>query len=270
MIVESYEDTILLSGELTSDFWETIHTAISLTLKRHPTGVVIDCSGITKCTPQGAETFRRAMEFIEKHDARIIVAAVPPHVLEVLRAVPDVRSQLPVADTVEDARRSLDLLVSDEATQRKKKANGKVVKKVLLVCLTGEASDQYLLDVAIEIAEPMEAKVCLVYPVVVPRDLPVQAPMLQHEEVGAKVLGDAAKKLQNAQIQHEVRLERGRDVAGAIHGVLQDVAASQVLVALPTEEDLPDQTVKLVKSILGKIQQPVLLVRAGIEPSARK
>ena len=122
MIVESYEDVIVLSGELRSNFWETIHTAIALTLKRHPTGVIIDCSGITLMTPEGGETFHDAIDFVAEHDrARIVVAGVSKSVLEVLRSVPEVRSQLPVAESVEDARRSLDLLVEDEPDVPKKK-----------------------------------------------------------------------------------------------------------------------------------------------------
>src|SRR5436853_3309421 len=114
VIVESYEDVIVLSGALRSNFWETLHTAISLTLKRHPSGVIIDCSGLVEATPEGAETFRDAMEFIHQHDARVIVAAVPPNILQVLRTVPDVRSQLAVADSVEAARHSLDLITEEK------------------------------------------------------------------------------------------------------------------------------------------------------------
>src|SRR5688500_219102 len=114
MIVESYEDVIVVSGALRSNFWETIHTAISLMLKRHPTGVIIDCSGISEVTPEGADTFRDIMAFIHEHDARIIVAGVPVQVMEVLKSVPEVRSQLAVAKSVEEARRSLDLLVEEE------------------------------------------------------------------------------------------------------------------------------------------------------------
>ena len=115
MIVESYEDVIILSGALRSNFWETIHTAISLTLKRHPTGVIIDCSGITEITPDGAETFHDAIDFVAAHKrARIVVAAVSEEMLEVLRSVPEVRSQLPIAETVEAARKSLDLLVEND------------------------------------------------------------------------------------------------------------------------------------------------------------
>ena len=108
MIVESYEDVIVISGALRSNFWETIHTAISLMLKRHPTGVILDCSGITEVNTAGADTFRDVMSFIHDQDARVIVTAVPPQVMEVLRTVPEVRSQLAVAKTVEEARRSLD------------------------------------------------------------------------------------------------------------------------------------------------------------------
>lgn len=262
MIVESYEDVVILSGALRSNYWDTIHTAISLTLKRHPTGVVIDCGGITECTTEGAETFFDAMEHINRHDARIIVAAVPPQVLEVLKSVPEVRSQLPIAETVADARRSLDLLVKADAKPRRRtdpEARSKIV-----VCMSGESSDEYLITVARELAEAILAELVLVFPIIVPRELPLQAPLLDSEEVGATALGAAEHHLASAEIRHTVRLERARDVASAVHAALEESGASQVLVALPPADDLPDQSLKVVKSILNKIKQPVLFVRGPV------
>ena len=72
-------------------------------------------------TPEGAETFHDAMDFIRNHHARVILAAVPGHVMEVLKNVPEVRSQLPICATVADARRSLDLGVDVEEDHGKKK-----------------------------------------------------------------------------------------------------------------------------------------------------
>src|SRR5204863_9799246 len=110
MIVESIGDVIKLSGDLTSNHWETIRTAAGLVLKRHPRGVVVDCSGITSCTEQGAETFYDMLMHIERKKSRIIVANIPPVVREALKHVPEVRSRLAVASTVEEAQHSLDLL----------------------------------------------------------------------------------------------------------------------------------------------------------------
>ncbi len=74
--------------------------------------MIIDCTGLTEANEEGAQTFRDVMEFIRNQEARVIVACVPDKILEVLRSVPEVRSQLALAQTCEEARRSLDLLIN--------------------------------------------------------------------------------------------------------------------------------------------------------------
>lgn len=259
MIVESYGDVIVLSGALKQNFWDTIHTAISLTLKNHPTGVIIDCSQITEVTPLGAETFRSAMEFIEAHDARVIVASVPQHVLEVLKAVPDVRSQLPIAYTVEEARRSLDLL----------EGKGSGIKRVaatnrrIVACLSGSDSDQELLKVAIGIARDREAETTLIYPIIVPRDLPLQAPLADEEAKATAALDHASKEFEKERLSHTIRVERARDVAGAIDDALEESPSVGVIVSMPVEMDGMDLCPKLVKSILNRVKVPTMFITAG-------
>jgi len=266
MIVESYGDVIVLSGALRSNFWETIHTAISLTLKRHPSGVIVDCSGITECTPAGADTFVDAMHFIERQEARIIVAAVPDQVLEVLKSVPEVRSQLAIAASVEDARRSLDLLEAGADIRKpKRKPATSVGMRRILVCLSGEKSDDHLVDVAREIAGPHQSEIRLVFPMLVPRELPLQSPLPELEEEAKYALRRAEAALIEASVPNTIRLERARDVGSAIHEAIQDDAASQVLVALPNDADALDNAVKLVKAVLSKVETPVMFVRAATD-----
>lgn len=262
MIVESYEDIIVLSGALRSNFWETIHTAISLTLKRHPTGVIIDCSGITECTPEGADTFVDAMHFIDSQDARIIVAAVPDPVYEVLKRVPEVRSQLPIAGSVEEARKSLDLLVEGEVDRpTKKRPAGPAAERKILVCLSGEVTDQYLVSVACEISQPVSTEIWLLFPVIVPRDLPIQSPLPELEESAKVALEKAQATLIRAEIPNQIRIERARDVPAAIYGALEESQATQVLISLPTDPSAIDTSLKLMRSILANVDKPVMFVR---------
>ena len=259
MIVESYEDVIKLSGALRSNFWETIHTAISLLLKRHPTGVIIDCGGITECTPGGADTFRDAMEFIERFDARIIMASVPPQVLEVLRSVPEVRSQLPIVATVEEARRSLDLLWVDPEGGKKKSVLASSRK--LLICMSGHTSDEHLLTITAEMAAVLKADVHVMFPIIVPRDLPLQAPLHEQEQKALKAFDMANQVLSAEHVSHTPRLERARDVGTAIFEVAEEVNATQVIVALSSAVDIHDEMSKLVKSVMAKVKQPLHFVR---------
>jgi hypothetical protein len=262
MIVESYEDVIILSGALRSNFWETIHTAISLTLRRHPTGVIIDCSGISECTPQGADTFRDAMEFIERHDARIIVAAVPAPVMEVLKSVAEVRSQLPIAASVEEARRSLDLLV-DSGEPRRRRQTGTV--RTLLAVLNGTESDAHVVALARELADIAPSEVCLLYPLLIPRELPLQSPLPEEEEKAAATLERGARAM-GADAHYTKRLSRARDVAAAITEALSELdQVSQVIIGLPEQNGGTTDLEKFVTAILAKVKAPLMLVRAGKE-----
>lgn len=257
MIVESYEDIIILSGALRSNFWDTIHTAISLTLKRHPSGVIIDCSGIDECTPAGAETFRDAMEFIRRFDARIIVAAVPPSVHEVLKSVPEVRSQLPIADTIENARRSLDLLTEEGG----KKTRRKEVERTVLVMLEGVESDAYAIKQAVEQSDRIPTEVCLLFPILVPRELPIHSPMPEAEDLAKRTLESHRKMLEAAEVSTSLRIERARDIAGAIEEALQEVPASLVLIGLSSDFHEKEASLKVMKTVLAKVALPLMFVR---------
>lgn len=261
MIVESYEDVVVLSGSLRSNVWETIHTAISLTLRRHPTGVVIDCSGLTDATVEGAETFRDAMQFIGSHDARVIVAAVPAEVLKVLRTVSEVRSQLAVAESVEDARRSLDLLV--ESGSPKKKVAVPAAAHNLLVILTGDAVDHGALRLTAQIADSLPAEVHGACVVLVPRDLPLQAPLPQQEEKAAGALDRAHEFFSVKNLAFAPHIERGRDLGTTVAEIAARVKASHVIVPISAGEHELDATAKIVKSILAGVTAEAIFVRGA-------
>ncbi|MBL8059110.1 MAG: hypothetical protein JNK63_00165 [Chthonomonas sp.] len=259
MIVESYEDVIILSGAMRSNQWETLHTAISLTLKRHASGVIIDCSGLIECTTKGADTFHSVMEFLKDHDARVIVAAVPEQVMEVLKQVPDVRSQLPIVATVEEARRSLDLLLYEAP---KKKAKASIVQIVIVV--QGKPCDSEVIKVGSELATGLSGNVRLLFPLIVPRDLPLQAALNEEEELARTTLAEADRSLKIEGVDHTLVLERGRDIASAIAAALQEAPATHVLVGLSSTESHQDDTGKMVRSVLAKVNSAVLFVRGPL------
>ena len=97
MIIEARDDTITLRGEVKTNIWPAIQAAAALLLENHPTGIILDGSGLTKVTVKGAETFADAFDFIVAHNARIMVVGLTEEMIEVGQAVPGVRSQLPIA-----------------------------------------------------------------------------------------------------------------------------------------------------------------------------
>lgn len=260
MIVESYEDVIILSGVMNSNQWETLHTAISLTLRRHRTGVIIDCSGLTELSEKGADTFHSVMEFLKDHDARVIVAAVPPGVMEMLKQVPDVRSQLPIVGTVEEARRSLDLLGDGKSPKTKKKAS----QVQIVITLRGRECDSEVLKTGSELATGLAGNVRILFPLVVPRDLPLQAALPEEEELARQALDRADKSLNIEGVAHSLVLERGRDIASAIAAAIEEEPATHVLVGLPAGETPHDETATLVRNVLAKVKSSVLLVRGPL------
>src|SRR5690348_15265981 len=109
MIIETREDVVILEGSLDKNLWPTIQAAANLLLRAHGQGIIIDCAGLTACTPAGALTLRDAIDYIERYDARIVVCSLPEHILATLRTIPGLRSKLPTTATVEEARASLSL-----------------------------------------------------------------------------------------------------------------------------------------------------------------
>ena len=265
MIVESYEDVIVLSGSLTHNHWETIHTAISLVLKRHPSGVILDLSQVTSVTPEGAETFHDAINYVHKHkEARVVVAAVPASVLEVLRAVPDVRSQLPMAETVEDARLSIDVL--GVAADEKKKKKEKVYQRKILACVCPESSDDYLVTIVSDLVDKNATKVILLIPVIVPRELPLQSPMPELEHAASVYAGIARARMDSAGVGYEVIVQRGRDFATLVQETAAEIDAAHVILGLPTNRAQDEQSGKMVKSLFDKVSRPLIFARGKVQP----
>lgn len=263
MIVEYFEDVISLSGALRSNFWETVHTAITLLLKKHPTGVIIDCSGITEITAEGAETFEDMIRYVNEHErARIIVAAVPERVKEVMRATPEVRSQLPMVDTVEEARRSLDLFFDEEKSERKKRTFDQSSGRAILACITAEACDEQVIEVILELVKAKGGKVCLLFPVIVPRDLPLSAPMPGIEERASVSVEKAQKRLTQQGVLSDVRIEHARDFALVVCEVADSLNASYVVVGL-LSSDGQSGPKTLVSTLLDRVKRPLILVRGA-------
>jgi hypothetical protein len=268
MIVESYEDVIYLSGALRDNFWDTVHTAISLTLKRHSSGVIIDCSQITECTPQGAETFRDVLSFIQEHDARVICIGVPNNVMEVLKSTPDVRSQLPLAGSLDEARRSLDLLPPVAArpkTKRELRNGGTEARPKIVLYLTGDGRDQQGLAAAKRMADGLKAEVIPVFVIVVPRELPLQAPMKECEVIALRAISGAGKFFKEHHVPYRVVLERGRDVATALESVITENKAGNLLIPLSADPNRVDEELKLIKTALSKVSAQVAFIRGKLE-----
>ncbi|GIV02647.1 MAG: hypothetical protein KatS3mg015_1477 [Fimbriimonadales bacterium] len=260
MIVESIDDIIKLSGHLTSNQWETIRTAANLLLKQHPEGVVVDCSGLEEVTPEGAQTFLDMLLHIESQNARIIVANVPPHVEEAIRHVPEVRSRLAIAKSVEDARKSLTVqqTFAAEATVESKTLKP---KSHLIITLSGGRSDTYALAVAAALAEMRQLAVMVLYPIMIHRSQPLTVPIPEEEEAGQAALAEAEQFFESHRIKCETFMKRGR----ALYAIIEEISEQQeeklVVVSLPDADTRAKEPASTAEHLLADVRSELILVR---------
>lgn len=204
MIIEARDDTITLRGEVKSNIWPAIQAAAALLLENHPTGIILDGSGLTKITAKGAETFADAFEFIAAQNARIMVVGLTDEMLEIGKTVPGVRSQLPIAATVEEARSSLEL---GELTPQRGKARVAAVVPIL-------GNWRRAVYFADKLAIGEHCEVHLVDLIRVPRTLPIGSPLHERETAGQERLEQAQGLVRKTGLKSFTHVERVRTEVG--------------------------------------------------------
>ncbi len=222
MIIEARDDTITLRGVIESNIWAAIQAAAALLLENHPTGIIIDCSALSKITPVGAETFADASTYITEKNARIVVAGLAPELLEIGRSVAGVRSQLPVCNTVDEARASLRF---EELAPERGRAENAVV-----VPLLGDW--QAALRHALRLAKTSGADVHVVDLIRVPRTLPIGTPLPEREADGQQRLEESAALLKAAGAKHFEHVERVRSKAEGLVDFVHQLKANFLVVSI--------------------------------------
>lgn len=244
MIVEARRDVISLRGSLTQNEWPTIQTAAKVLLEEHPKGIIIDCSNLTEISPAGAVTFRDAVSYIQRHDARIIVAGIPESAMEVISGVRAVISQLPIAPTVEDARASLGLEGLETGTPGK--------AGVVAVFLIGEW--ERAMQIACQSADRRRQEIHVVDLLRVPRTMPLATPMPEAEAVARRKLDEAEKTAKSYRISAIRHVERVRTVAEGIQRLFSTLKPEAFVVCVARRDE---QTQELLNEVMpGLISDP--------------
>lgn len=259
MIVEARGDTVNLLGALTKNHWQTIKAAANLLLKRNPTGIIINCAGITECTEEGAETFADAQAYIQKHGARIVLCDIPDHVMEVLRRVPGVRSQLPVACTMKQARASLGLPSTYESAEVG-------AEKVVLLPVWEGMNAHYAAQHALHLSKDQHAVLHIVYILIVPQKLALSTPMPEQEEAAQRTLEELEAMAKRARVRVEKRVERCRDLARGIVMTAEQERASQLVLGITPGDSAVANG--LLTAVLQKAPCEVIVVRAPTSSGA--
>lgn len=224
MIVDTRDDVLHLSGSLVRNHWLAVKAAANLLLEEYPSGIIIDCSELTTVTPEGARLFLDALNDIQTARSRIIVCNLPPEADDVLRAIPGVRSRLPIAQTLTEARESLRLGDGDALPGR---------HGVMIVPLLEGVKLEAAVSTACLQAAAFGLHIRFVCLLQVARDLPMGTPLPEDEARAAKVLETAGDLARQSNVEFSTEMHRVRD---ATEGLLQAVAAEcPVLVAVNSE-----------------------------------
>lgn len=251
MIVEIRDEEIALSGALRRNHWRTLESAVRLRLRAHPDGIVVDCSGISAITADGAETFQEAIRHIEARGARLVIAGVRPEVHQVLRQTAGLGSRLPVAATVEEGRVSLGLPRSRSSAD----------SSIDLVGLLGTEADQEAVALAARLQERSAAqrpRLLLVFPLTVPRDRPLLSALDKSTEEQVRLtLTRFEGSLRERGILPVLRAERTRDRARRLIEVAVETRAARIILGI--EDDPDEEIARIVEVVWTKSPTPVLI-----------
>lgn len=223
MIIESKDDVLSLSGSLHKNQWMTIKAASNLLLQDHHQGVIISCEHLEEISGDGAKTFLDAMRDIEAANARIIVSNLPENVLAVLKTIPGVRSQLPIAASVEEARASLRVAVRNIPPPAYS-GTGKRTQVIVVPLLAG-VDLSYGAALAARVAKPGRSEVRLIYFMEVGRSLPLNAPLLQEEQEASAALARAKQLFQGTDAPLHEHIEKVREASDGMMTAVKNYGA---------------------------------------------
>lgn len=264
MIVSTKDDIVRLEGSLVKNHWLTIKAAATQLLEAHPQGIVIDCSELEHVSEDGAKTFLEAMKDIRAAGARIVVANLPENVLQVLRSVPGVRSQLPIASSVEEARASLRRGGSVAATD----VDHPETENCILVPLVEGLDIEYEVTLAGRIPHDMRRTILLVSLLQVARNLPIDTPLPDEERAANQLLDQAQQAARRQNLLCSSRIERVRDVQEGLLQIIRNYKALYVVLSVSGNRLGEDHLQSLMNALLYRAPCNVLIGRKASDSSS--
>lgn len=256
MIIETREDVVMLEGTLDKNLWPTIQAAANLLLRSHSEGIIIDCALLVDCTPAGALTLRDAIDYIERHNARIVVCRLPDTILATLKAIPGLRSRLPTAATLEEARASLHTPHSTAVQNSRRPLHD------ILVPILNDVPSNHAIALACRIAKADGLKACihLAYILEVPRALPLTAPLPEEEARACALLDTAEKLVKREGLNSSPKVCRGRDAGEEIVNQSQTLSANMIVLSYQQQAGVSDDLlIKVGRTVLDRSNCEVIL-----------
>jgi anti-anti-sigma regulatory factor len=257
MIVSTKDDMVRLEGRLLKNHWATIRAAANLLLENYPSGIIIDCSALEEVSEEGAKTFLEAIKDIQAAGSRIVMAALPKEVLDVCRTVPGVRSAMPIAATVEEARASLrlDTEAASGATDVAAAAGA-----ILVPLMVGLDVD-YAVTIAASVAREVRSRVHLVGLLTVARNQPLTAPLPEAEARLNEMIEAGTKSARSHGVNASVHVERVRDTVEGLLQVVRTHHASHLVISLPWDLLARNELMDMVLALLDRAPCDVIIGR---------
>lgn len=263
MIIEAREDVVTLRGNLLENMWPAIQAATNLLLKQHPNGIIIDCGHLETASGAGVQTFVDAMNYIQKQGKRVLLADVPEEVMQVLRNVPGAGSQLPVAHSIEEARRSLELQTVQPTEPAAKPG------KVILVPIVDLLDWEHGISLACRLAAGSPAVIQLVYLLEVPLSQPIGAALPEAELTAKETLKRARLLARQCGATADARVERTREVSAGILQAARDLHADVIVAGVrPAPAGADPRLERLLSSLLQKAECEIVIDRAQVQAPA--
>jgi nucleotide-binding universal stress UspA family protein len=257
LIIEARGDVVKLEGALEKNYWPTVQAAVNLLLRQHPEGILLDGSELASVSPEGAKTFTEAMNYIERYRARIVVCSLSETAMAAVRAVPGLRSRLPVASSMEAARASLALFrpgTVPETGRRRTLQN-------ILVPLLGTDDPATAATLACRLAKPDgdAAHLHLAYILEVPRHLPLTAPLPEEEAQAGLILDAAEKWVRKQNLTPIPHVRRARDAGEEIVHQAEQLGANMIVLAYAPTGVPDDPMLRTLRTLLDRAPCEVVL-----------
>jgi len=166
MIIEIENDVIKLIGKLNKNVWPATQAASAMIIGSGIKNIIIDCSGISSIDEDGLNTFAGAFKYMTRKNVRIIFTSVDDKIVDLAKRTIGVRSQMPIANSIEDARESFAL---DNLSK-----NIKLKENLLLFPMV--ANWQHAMDVVNNISSSNRVYNFL-YPIIVPLSYTLYHPL---------------------------------------------------------------------------------------------
>ncbi|MBQ0105250.1 MAG: STAS domain-containing protein, partial [Armatimonadetes bacterium] len=179
MIIETENDIIKFSGKLDRNLWPAAQTAVNMMLDEGRDAIIVDCHNLTEISADGLLTFADAFRYMNLRDVKLFFVGVDESVRKLAMATPGIRSSMPIAESVEDVRRSLAIEVQVTALHK---------DRYLLFPMVGNTSH------AVMFADMFAKKGMefdFVFPFIVPRKYNLYHPIKSLENKAESDLGRA-------------------------------------------------------------------------------